>query len=433
LSIIEPKILKGFRDFLPQAEMERKKLIRTLEDTFESYGFVPIDTPILEYTEVLLGKGSGETDKQLYRFNDNGGRDVAMRFDLTVPFARYIAANRHHLYLPFKRYHINKVWRGENSQKGRYREFYQCDFDMVGVDNANSDFEILQLMNRSFQVLPVGDYQFHLSHRGVFNQFLSKEGLLEHSVEILRTVDKLAKIGREKTLQLLQEMAPGQQGERILSFIEQKGEFLEVLSHLETLSGGPSEASERLRQIWALIESQGLQHRFILDPSITRGLDYYTGIVYETFLSEARGIGSVCSGGRYNDLASLYTKEQLPGVGSSIGLDRLLAALEMINSDRISANGPEILLFCQDDTLYPDYFSLAEKLRKEGFNTEVYPLKKKLPQQFKYAEAKGFSFGIIMGQNEKSEGKMNLKNLTTRETKDGLTFKEVVEYLQNNR
>ncbi len=410
--------------------MQRKHLIRTLEDTFESYGFVPIDTPVLEYTEVLLGKGSGETDKQLYRFNDNGGRDVAMRFDLTVPFARYTAANRHNLYMPFKRYHINKVWRGEKSQKGRYREFYQCDFDMVGVDNACADFEILQLMNKSFQVLPVGDYQFHLSHRGLFNLFLEREGLIDNSVGILRTVDKLAKIGRDKTLEQLKEFASEDKANKILDFISQKGEFIQVLSQLELLSGGSSEASERLREIWKLIESQGLADKFILDPSITRGLDYYTGIVYETFLTEAQDIGSVCSGGRYNNLAGLYTKEELPGVGSSIGLDRLLAAMEALNNEEQNY-GPQVIIFNQDKELYPYYYQLAEDLRQDGFMTEVYPLSKKLPQQFKFAEAKGFTFGLIVGQNERAENRLNLKDLRSRETKDRLSYEEVVAYIKD--
>jgi len=195
---IEPKVLKGFRDFLPVKEIERKRIISVLEKNFESFGFVPIDTPVLEYTEVLLGKGGGETDKQVYRFEDNGGRDVSMRFDLTVPFARYMAKNRSDLHLPFKRYHINKVWRGENTQRGRYREFMQCDFDIVGIDTASADFEILLMMRDSMKALNISDVTVHFSHRGIFNRLLGKLNIADNSVEILRIVDKLAKIGEDE-------------------------------------------------------------------------------------------------------------------------------------------------------------------------------------------------------------------------------------------
>src|SRR5574344_1838120 len=191
--MIEPKLPKGFRDSLPNQEIKRKFFEQKLENTFESYGFLPIDTPVLEYTEVLLGKGGGETDKQVFHFEDNGGREVAMRFDLTVPFARFMAAHSSELALPFKRYHTNKVWRGEKPQKGRYREFIQCDFDIVGVDNTQADYEILSMMHHSFHLLGIERYSFHISHRGMFNTFLEKLGVMEFSTEILRAVDKLMK------------------------------------------------------------------------------------------------------------------------------------------------------------------------------------------------------------------------------------------------
>mgnify|MGYP002521829072 FL=1 len=326
--MIDPVILKGFRDSLPNEEIPKKKIIRVLEDGFSSYGFVPIDTPVLEYTSVLLGKGGGETDKQVFHFEDNGGREVAMRFDLTVPFARFLAMHSSELALPFKRYHINKVWRGEKPQKGRYREFIQCDFDIVGVDNAESDLEILSMMHNSFKLLKIDDYTFHLSHRGLFNTFLEKQDLLDRSVDILRAVDKLRKIGKEEVLKQLCEITKDEdKAGKIIEYITagEGNDFETTLSKLTDLACGACPGSERLWEIYALLKEMEIADKFTLDPSITRGLDYYTGIVYETFLDKLPNLGSVCSGGRYNNLASLYTKENLPGVGSSIGLDRLLA------------------------------------------------------------------------------------------------------------
>ena len=317
--MIEPTILKGFRDSLPKEEIPKKKIIRRLEEGFEAYGFVPIDTPVLEYSSVLLGKGGGETDKQVFSFQDNGKRDVAMRFDLTVPFARFLASHLSEIALPFKRYHINKVWRGEKPQKGRYREFIQCDFDIVGVDNSQSDYEILSMMDYSFSLLGITNYTFHISHRGLFNSFLEKLGVKEHSIEILRAVDKLRKIGKESVKTLLLELLSSEEkADRILSYIlsGENSSFTETLNKLVSLIGEENESSTRLREIYRLLEETKISSHFVLDPSITRGLDYYTGIVYETFLDDLPSLGSVCSGGRYNDLASLYKKEKLQGVGS---------------------------------------------------------------------------------------------------------------------
>ena len=291
-SIIQPRVLKGFRDFLPDTEIRRRGIIHNLENQFRLFGFVPIDTPILEYTEVLLGKGGGETDKQVYRFEDHGKRDVSMRFDLTVPFARFMAAHVNELYLPFKRYHMAKVFRGENTQRGRFREFMQCDFDIVGTDSASADFEIMMMMHDSFSALGVSGVTIHISHRGVFNRFLDHRGISENSTEILRTVDKLAKIGRDKVMEMLTECAGSDNAAAILDYISATGSFGEVLSQLEALAGGEAEDTVRLRELHTAMEACDLSDRFVLDPSITRGLDYYTGVVFETFLDELPGIGS---------------------------------------------------------------------------------------------------------------------------------------------
>ena len=421
-STIEPRILKGFRDFLPVKEIERKRIISLLEKNFKSFGFVPIDTPVLEYTEVLLGKGGGETDKQVYRFEDNGGRDVSMRFDLTVPFARYMAKNRSDLHLPFKRYHINKVWRGENTQRGRYREFMQCDFDIVGIDTPSADFEILMMMRDSMKALDVSNVTVHFSHRGIFNRLLGKLGIAENSVEILRIVDKLAKIGEEEVIRQLAELTSKENAMEIVEFIKPAATSLETLDKMEKAAGGSDEDTERLRTIFGYISENDMEDSFKLDPSITRGLDYYTGIVYETFLDELPGIGSVCSGGRYNNLASLYTKEELPGVGASIGLDRLIAALEELGRSSDKKSFTDLLILAMDDKLFGHYHKLSSAFRDAGINCEVYHVKKKINGQFKFADAKSIPYALICGEEEYAKGLVNLKDLNNRENWNDLNL-----------
>ncbi len=436
-TIIEPKVLKGFRDFLPSMEIPKKAIVNTLEEHFSLYGFVPIDTPVLEYTEVLLGKGGGETDKQIFHFLDNGDRDVALRFDLTVPFARFLAQHQNELAFPFKRFHIDKVWRGENPQKGRFREFTQCDFDIVGVDSAEADYEILSMMESSFSVMGVTGFTFYIAHRGLFNAFLDHLGVSEKSVEILRIVDKLKKIGKDEVSTLLIDCTGSEEkAAKILSYItvEDKGEpFLTTLERLSTLAGGEVEHTSRMQSIYGYLCDAGIEEHFALDPSITRGLDYYTGIVYETFLTELPHFGSVCSGGRYNDLASLYTKEKLPGVGSSIGLDRLLAALEELKSPLIrKASSADLIIFCLDEKLRFWYDELARAFRKAGIRTDVYLLGKKLGAQFKYAEANNIPYGLSCEEEEQKAGKVTLKNLETREMHQMVSIEDAISIIQRN-
>lgn len=419
--MIEPVVLKGFRDSLPAQEIPKRRLMTKLESIFSMYGFAPIDTPALEYTSVLLGKGGGETDKQIFHFTDNGGREVALRFDLTVPFARFTAAHSAQLPHPFKRYHISKVWRGENPQKGRYREFHQCDFDIVGVDNAYADAEILSMMSYCFETIFQGDkgaYVFHISHRGLFNSFLDHIGAREASVEVLRTVDKLRKIGRDEVkAQLTSILGSGEKADMTLSFIEKpEGEtFLDTLGRLEALCGGSNSAADRLREVYTLLEAEGISSSFSFDPSITRGLDYYTGIVYETFLTGAPSIGSVCSGGRYDNLAGLYTKEDLPGVGSSIGLDRLLAALEDLGSPLLGGKASADVLIASEDkaTWYAKDAALAAALRREGVRTDVYELPvKKMKAVYEYATRASIRLVLTRGH----DGTLKLKDTASQET-----------------
>lgn len=428
--IIKPNLLRGFRDFLPATELTRNNIQNTLAKVFRGFGFVPIDTPALEYAEILLGKGGGETDKQIYRFQDHGQRDVALRFDLTVPFARFMAKHYHRLPLPFKRYHMGKVWRGENTQRGRYREFTQIDFDIVGVDSASSDFEILMLMQKAFVSLGVNEFKIHFFHRGVLNAYLKELGLEEDGPEsrkILRAIDKIKKIGPEKVTGLLEEFLDNDKARAVMHFIEGKDSNAETLTAIGRALDPSSAAYLRLTEIVRCINDCGLDDFFVLDPSITRGLDYYTGVVYETFLSGCMEIGSVCSGGRYNELASLYTKESLPGVGSSIGLDRLISALEELGLLKEEACGPDLIILMLDEPLLGRYHRLADTLRAAGLSVEVYPARKKLAHQFNYAAKRDIPLALIMGETELEAGTMTLKDLTARKNYEQLTLATLID------
>jgi len=416
--IIQPRVLKGFRDFLPQAEIERTALLEALTTTFRSFGFVPIDTPALEYAEILLGKAGGETEKQVYRFNDNGGRDVALRFDLTVPLARFMAEHVGELYLPFKRYHMAKVWRGENTQRGRYREFMQCDFDIVGVDTASADFDILATIAAAMKTLEVPGATINVNHRGVFNRFLAKAGIADKSVEALRIVDKLSKIGVEETKRLLAELAGDNAADEVLEFIRGGEGFAATLDRMTRIAGGQNPDSDRLGEIFAMADACGLASSIKLAPSITRGLDYYTGVVFETFIDKIPEIGSVCSGGRYNDLASLYTKQRLPGVGASVGLDRLLAALEAIGKATKTNGYTNVLVVNTEPTMGAEYQAAGAALRAAGVACEVFPDTKKAVQQYAYAELKGARYALVQGLEEKARGVWFLRNLAERSNRE---------------
>lgn len=430
-TFIQPKILKGFRDFLPQDEILRSDLIEKLTKTFRSYGFVPIDTPVLEYTEILLRKSNGETEKQMFRFEDNGGRDVAMRFDLTVPFARFTAQHKEELYFPFKRYHISKVWRGEKPQAGRYREFVQCDFDTVGSDSAVSDFETLSLMKAALSAIGVDEIKIHVNHRGIFNRFLKKLGLSEKSEDILRAVDKIAKIGEEKVSAELEEITgSADSSAKIIEYIKPLSSFEETLSHIEELAGGEDEDSKRMKTIFSMMKAAGIEGTYMLDPAITRGLDYYTGIVYETFLEKLPSIGSVCSGGRYDNLAGLYMKEKLPGVGSSIGLDRLIAGLSELGITNAKGSYLDVEIFNTDENLNVQYQEVAAKLRKEGISVEVFPDTVKINKQYSVTDKKQIPWGIMLSSNSETANTITLKNLKTREIFESISIEDAARKIK---
>ena len=429
-NLIQPKILKGFRDSLPDSEIIRASLIEKITETYRSFGFVPIDTPALEYSEILLRKSSGETEKQVFRFEDNGGRDVALRFDLTVPFARFTAEHYGELYLPFKRYHIAKVWRGEKPQAGRYREFVQCDVDTVGSDSAASDFEILNVMKCALNAIGALDITIRVNHRGIFNRFLTSCGVSDKSESILRAVDKIAKTGKESVHAELTEICGDDNAQKIIEYIDTpKGEtFEQTLARLERLAGGEDADSRRLCDVYAMMCAAGIESAFVLDPSITRGLDYYTGIVYETFL-----IGSVCSGGRYDNLTALYMKERVPGVGGSIGIDRLIAALEQLTMLPKGNSYLDAEIFCINANDALSYQKAAAALRSRNVRVEVFPDAKKMNQQYALAEAKRIPWGILISSDDAKNGTLSLKNLLTRKVAEHISFDEAAAIILKTR
>jgi histidyl-tRNA synthetase len=431
--LIQPRTLKGFRDYLPELMIPREHLLEQARRVYRSYGFAPIDTPALEYAEILLGKGGEETDKQMYRFQHDR-HDVALRFDLTVPFARFAAQYIGQLGTPFKRYHLGPVWRGENTQRGRYREFWQCDFDTIGTTSNAADIEVALVIHDLMRALGIERFEVRVSNRLVLNGLLEEIGLGGRAALVLRALDKLSKTGPEAvTVELAEKagVAP-EQAARILALAQMKGTNAEVLDRLQRELGGNAKAVRGiacLRELIQVAATAGIpEERLKLDLSIARGLDYYTGTIYETFLlgtykdekGEERTLesfGSVCSGGRYDNLAGLYTRQQLPGVGASLGLDRLLAVLEVMNVlPTASTPAPVLIVQFSADRL-GEYQRMARALRAEGIGVEVFPDDKKVGQQLKYAEGRGFRVALIAGPEEFSQGNWKVKDLAARAEK----------------
>ena len=431
--MITPRTLKGFRDFLPDLMLPRERLIETATEVYRSYGFCPIDTPALEYLEILLGKGSAETDKQLYQFTDHGGRQVGLRFDLTVPLARYTAQHFSELTFPFKRYHFGKVWRGENTQAGRYREFMQCDFDTIGTKSIASDIEIALVINDLLERIDLPHnnkrakqtftrFKIRINNRKVLSGLLDKHGIADKTAPILRSLDKIGKIGKVSVLKEMIDVAAvsSSQAVAVLTLTEQTGTPDEIILALQKLlAGNPlgEKGVAQLDELFRATNAAGLpKDRLVLDVSIARGLDYYTGMIYETFLDDLPSIGSVCSGGRYDNLARLYTKQELPGVGASLGLDRLISAMEELGMiEKISTPVQVFLPFFSANRL-ADYLRLASALRRSGIGVEFYPEAKKLGQQLKYADKHGFRWAVIIGEDEWTQGSCQIKDLQTGES-----------------
>lgn len=418
---IQPRTLKGFRDFPPAAMIPRERIIDTAKRVYRSYGFSPIDTPALEHLEILTGKGSDETDKQMYRFEDPGGRMVGMRFDLTIPLARFVAKNIQELGTPFKRYQIATVWRGENPQAGRYREFMQCDFDTIGTTSLSADIEMVLVINDLLAALEVGEFTISINHRGLLNGLLENLNLLDKSTEALRALDKLTKIGEQGVRDELFKYAQADEEaiQALMKLTKLGGKNERMLDEAEKLVAGSTFGEDGVRQLRELFDTlskvlpEQASSRVQFAPSICRGLDYYTGIVLETTLDDLPEIGSVASGGRYDNLAELYTNQQLPGVGASLGLDRLLAALEKLGRLETVQTPADVLIPYFVAERRNNYLRLAAQLRAAGLGVEFYPEAKKLGKQLQYANKKGFRVALILGDEEFASGQCQVKDLAS--------------------
>ncbi len=420
---IQPRTLPGFRDYLPELAIPRERLVDTARAVYRSYGFSPIDTPALEYAEVLLGRlePDAEIRRQVYRFTDAGGRDVALRFDLTVPFARFAAQHAGELGTPFKRYHIGPVWRGERPQAGRYREFMQCDFDTIGTTSSAADVETALVVHDLMEALGFSRFTVRVNNRLVLNGLLDSMGLVDRAPAVLRSVDKLARQGPGVVIDEL-ESAVGldrTQAERLLKVVSARGGSRQVLDLMMDESDGNQRVADGVKGLAELLDVVGEagvpEGRVQVDLSISRGLDYYTGVVFETFLDDLPRMGSVCSGGRYDDLASLYTRQPLPGVGASLGLDRLLAAMEELDLVGGQTTPAPVLIVQFSAGALGAYQRLARDLRGAGIGVEVYPEPRKIGGQMAYAERRGFRLALLAGPAELAAGTCNIKDLASRQ------------------
>ena len=419
---VQPRILPGFMELLPEDQIAFNRMYDTIRGVYERYGFLPLDTPTIELSEVLLAKAGGETEKQIYRF-DKGDTDLALRFDLTVPLARYVAQHQQDLVFPFKRYQMSKVFRGERPQKGRFREFYQCDIDVIGLDSLDIvyDAEMPAIICQVFKELDFGSFTIRLNNRKVLNGFFSELGYADKIGDILRTIDKLEKMGKEAVNEELKEfgVAAGDI-ERILAFIAIKGNNDEVLAALkaqniadERYQAGVSE----LEAVIGYLRRFGIaEENFRIDLTIARGLDYYTGTVFETMLNDYPSMGSICSGGRYDNLADYYTDQKLPGIGISIGLTRLFYQLKengLVKSNAGSLARVIVIPMGEDDM--NEAIAVAAKVRGEGIPADVYYQQKGMKQKMKYAARLGIPYAAIIGESERASASVMLKNMETGE------------------
>ena len=417
----EPRTLPGFMELLPQEQILFNQIKDTIKNNYEKFGFLPLDTPIIEDSNVLLAKAGGETEKQIYRFT-KGDNDLSLRFDLTVPLAKYVAKNYGELSFPFRRYQIGKVYRGERAQRGRYREFYQCDIDIIGDGELSiiNDAELTNVIYHTFSELDFGKFTICINNRKILNGLFESLGQKENAGEILRIIDKIEKIGKDKVITGLEELGIEKENiENIINFIEIKGTTDDKLSKLEELNitneiftKGLQELKEVVKYIRYFNVPEG---NFKIDLTIARGLDYYTGTVYETFLDDYKSLGSICSGGRYENLAEYYTDKKLPGVGISIGLTRLfyqLNEIKLIEAKKKSI--ADILIISMTDNF--EYVAkVADKFRNEGKNVQIYYEDKKIKAQFKYADKLQIPYTIVIGDDEVNSGTYTIKNMVTGE------------------
>ena len=420
---VSPRTLSGFMELLPAQQMKMERMMSVLRESYALYGFTPLDTPVIESAEVLLAKGGGETEKQIYRFQ-KGDSDLALRFDLTVPLAKYVAAHYGELAFPFRRYQIGKVYRGERAQRGRFREFYQADIDVIGDGKLDilNEAEIPAIIYNTFTKLGLTKFKIRVNNRKLLNGFYRMNGMQEKAGEIMRTVDKLDKIGAEKVKLLLIDevkMLPCK-AENVLDFMAICGSNAEVIEALERYRGMDEIFDQGLDELIAVtryLKDFGVpEENFAVDLTIARGLDYYTGTVYETVMTEHPEIGSVCSGGRYDNLAEYYTDKQLPGVGISIGLTRLFYVLSeqgLLSDELVTAPCDALVLPMTEELGFA--VAAATALRKAGVRTQLYGEKKKFKAKMSYADKLAVPFAVLIGEDEMKEGVLSVKDMATGE------------------
>lgn len=432
---VQPRTLPGLMELLPQEQILFNQMKETIQKTYEKFGFLPIDTPIIEASEVLLAKAGGETEKQVYNFT-KGDSNLTLRFDLTVPLAKYVSEYYNEITFPFRRYQIGKVYRGERPQRGRYREFYQCDIDIIGNEELSiiNDAEMPNVIYETFKALKINEFCIYINNRKILNGLFEHINAKELAMDIMRIVDKIDKIGEENVLKEIRELGIKEEGIKLIqNFINIQGSNDEILEKLNSINIDNEIFNLGKQELTEVIKYMRLfnipEEYFKINLSIARGLDYYTGTVYETFLNKYREYGSICSGGRYNDLASFYTDKQLPGVGISIGLSRLFFVLNdigLVKAEKKSIS-EAIIISMTEDLSYS--INIANILRENNINTEIYFDDKKIKAKFKYADKLQIPYAIIIGEDEIESNKPMVKNMITGEQKQ-LTIDEILTTLK---
>ena len=429
-NIIKPSILPGFMELLPSEQILFNKMLDIIRKNYEKFGFLPIDTPVIEKAEILLAKGGGETEKQIYQF-EKGDTDLALRFDLTVPLARYVSEHFSELNFPFRRYQIGKVYRGERAQRGRFREFYQCDIDIIGNGKLDiiNDAEIPSIIYSTFRELGFDSFTIKINNRKLLKGFFESLNI-EDSTEVLRTIDKLEKIGLEKVQEELISQEIGEENvKKILEFIQIAGDNEEKLQELENLNINNDIFNEGLEELKAVNKYVGIfgvpKENYIIDLTIARGLDYYTGTVYETFLNDYPSLGSICSGGRYDNLAEYYTKQKLPGVGISIGLTRLFYQLNRAKLIKFEDDVLTKVLIIPMKGYIDQAIQIANNLREKDINTQIYLEKGKMGKKFGFADKLDIPYTLIVGEEEVKQEKYTLRDMETGE-QEMLSIEEIL-------